>query len=177
MKPLKFVSLLFAFILATTSSFAQKSHFTSNNIGKIVTLYLDIKNALINDDGTTAKIKANDLYQVLSDQPDRGLEWRQVQVLADNLQTLLDNTKQICYTVNEGEQRVYFARLTDGVYHIVKDLRLNNKVLYKQYSPLNNAYWLSETQVIKNPYYNYYYKPYASLGKTTEVLPKSILAN
>ena len=141
----------------------------------MLSLYLDIKNALINNDGTTAKIKANDLHRILITQPDKGLMQRQVDVLADNLAVLIENSREIGYTVDETMQRRYFANLSTGMYNLVKGLRVNHSRIYKQYCPVNNAYWLSETPVIKNsPYYNY--GQYANMCKTTEVLPRTILS-
>src|ERR1700753_2998740 len=119
------ILMVIAFAFLAMPLFAQKSGFPENKIGKIINLYLDIKNALINNDGTPAKIKGVELFQILKGAPDKGLEWRQVKVLTDNLHILLDNTMGICYTVNENEQRHYLAGLTEGVYHLVKDLRVN----------------------------------------------------
>ena len=141
----------------------------------MLSLYLDIKNALIRNDGTTAKIKATELHQILITHPDQGLMRRQVNVLADNLYILIDNSREIGYTVDENTQRRYFANLTTGMYNLVKGLRLNKTRLYKQYCPINKAYWLSETPVITNPYYNY--DGWAKQGQTTEVLPATVLGS
>ncbi len=175
MKALRITLVILVAVLSFNSSYAQKSGFPPNNIGKMVSLYLDIKNALINNDGTTAKIKANDLHELLIRQPDKGLMQRQIAVLEDNLVILVENSREIGYTVDENTQRHYFAGLTTGMYKLVKGLRLNTAPIYKQYCPINKAYWLSETPVIKNsPYYNY--GQYAKECKTTEVLPRTILS-
>lgn len=166
---------IITFTLGFNSLYAQKSGFPPNNIDKMLNLYLDIKNALINDDGTTAKIKATELHHILITQPDKGLEPRQIDVLAENLVGMVDNSREIAYTVDETTQRHYLAGLTVGMYNLVKGLRVNKLKIYRQYCPVNNAYWLSETPTItKSPYFNY--GQYASTCKTTEVLPKTILA-
>ena len=141
----------------------------------MLSLYLDIKNALIRNDGTTAKIKANELHYILITQPDKGLTPGQMNVVAANLSDLIDNSREIGYTVDENTQRHYLANLTTGMYNVVKGLRLNKSRIYKQYCPINKAYWLSETPVIINPYYNY--DGLAKLGQTTEVLPRTVLAS
>jgi len=175
MRFLKIIPLAGALIMGFSSAYAQKGGFPPNEIGKMLSLYLDIKNALIRDDGTTAKIKANELHYMLITQPDRGLINRQIEVLADNLPNLIDNSRGIGYTVDENTQRHYFAGLTVGMYKLVKGLRINTTRIYKQYCPINNCYWLSETPVITNPYYNY--DGWAKLGKTIEVLPKSVVTD
>ena len=141
----------------------------------MLSLYLDIKNALIRNDGTTAKIKANELHQILVTRPDKGLMPRQVYVLADNLQVLIDNSREIGYTVDENMQRRYLPNLTTGMYNVIKGLRVNKTRVYKQYCPINKAYWLSESPVIQNPYYNY--DGWGKKGQTTEILPVTILAD
>ena len=88
--------------------------------------------------------------------------------MADYLEPLTHNSRMIGETVYEDEQRHYFAGLTVGLYDMLKEIKMSVPKLYLQYSPLNNSYWLSETQVIKNPYYNY--KEWATTGKTTEVV-------
>jgi len=168
MRTRKTFTLIVVFVSFASLSFAQSAGGDKTNVGKILNYYLDIKNALVNDDGTTAKIKANELYYLVSTDPDKGLTNKQARVLADALEPLLHNTKGIGETVHEDEQRRYFSQLTLGVYGLLKGIKMSYPKLYLQYSPLNNAYWLSETQVIKNPYYNY--KDWATTGKTTEVL-------
>jgi len=164
----KTFTLIIFFISFASLSFSQPAAGDKTNVSKILNYYLDIKNALVKNDGTTAKIKANKLYYLLSTDPDKGMTNKQARVLADALEPLLHNTKGIGETVFEDEQRHYFAQLTLGVYGLLKGTKISYPKLYLQYSPLNNAYWLSETQVIKNPYYNY--KDWATTGKTTEVL-------
>jgi hypothetical protein len=176
MKPLKTILLAAVFAMGFNFLYAQgKSDFPPNNIGKMLNLYLDIKNALANNDGTTAKIKANELHAILIAQPDKGLMPRQVMVLGDNLTNLIDNSREIGYTVDENTQRHYFADLSTSMYNLVKGLRVNKAKIYKQYSPVNKAYWLSETPVIKNPYYSY--DGSSKVGQTTEILPKTILTD
>jgi hypothetical protein len=175
MKSLKTILFIITLALGFNALYAQKSGFPPNNIDKMLGLYLDIKNALLNDDGTTAKIKATELHHILITQPDKGLDPRQISVLADNLVSLVDNSREIGYTVDENTQRHYLAGLSVGMYNLVKGLRVNKTKIYRQYCPVNNAYWLSETpKITSSPYFNY--GQYASTGKTTEVLPKTILA-
>lgn len=167
-KTLQVCSLAVLFSLVAASAFAQKKKSAGNNIAQIFTYYMDIKNALVNDDGTTAKIKANELHYLLTTQPDKGLNWRQLRVLGDNLGPLIEDSRQIGLTVTEDEQRIYLSDFSKSLYALMKGLRMNTTKIYMQYCAKNNGYWLSESPVIKNPYYNY--KEWSSLGKTTEVL-------
>jgi hypothetical protein len=160
-------TLLFVFILFTAPAFAQKSG-DKTNIGKMISLYLDIKNALVNDDGTTARIKANELHYLITSNPDKGMSHQQASIFAANFQDLLQNVIPIGETTYENDQRPYFARLSIAYYNLLKELRISSPRLYLQYCPINKGYWLSETQTINNPYYNY--KEWAHNGKTTEIV-------
>jgi hypothetical protein len=164
----KTLTLILAFLLSTVSGFAQKTKDDENNVARIVDLYIQIKNALVNDDGVTAEMRANDLHRLLTQHPDKGLSRIQARALADNFGPLIENSREMSSTSYENEQRHYLAKLTLSLYELVKAVRMNTPKLYLQYCPLNKSYWLSETEVIKNPYYNY--REFTSIGKTTEVL-------
>jgi len=137
-------------------------------MNQIISLYLDMKNALVNNDGITVKMKANKLYHIFSTNPCKGLDSDQGAFLADHLGDLMDNCLPICYTTDKSEQKPWFARLSRVLFDVIKGLKVNTLTIYCQYCSINNAYWLSETQVIKNPYYTY--KDWATTGKTTETL-------
>ena len=69
------------------------------------------------------------------------------------------------------EQRSSFSDLSDNLYLSVKKLGLTNKTAYYQFCPMYNnnkgAYWLSEINEIKNPYYG---DQMLTCGETKEVL-------
>jgi hypothetical protein len=167
MKTLKSLTFILIFSSLVNLCYAQKAK-QENSIDHMISLYLDIKNALIINDGITVKNQSNKLYHVLSGSPFTGLTKDQGNLVGTYLGDLLDNTRQMCYTVNAKEQRPYFARLSTHLYDLLKDVNLNKIIIYKQYCPRNQAYWLSETPVIKNPYYTL--SGYLSDGKTAEIL-------
>jgi hypothetical protein len=123
MKMLKFFSLTLMMAIYILSASTQK--IADNNIGKITTAYLSMKNALVENDGTTAKVKANELYTLLASQPDKGLKLKQSKLLAIYLEPLLDNTRPICKTIDENEQRDYLSTLSKNMFELLKGLKLN----------------------------------------------------
>jgi hypothetical protein len=165
MNALKKLFLSLLMLLLISNAFGQKIS-SDNNIGKILDTYFKVKNALVNNDGTTAKFKAGDFYYLLSSNPDKGLNAAQCKILAANLQPLLDNARAI-------DQRHYFAMLSKSLSQLLKQLKLNPLTVYEQYCTANNAYWLSETKAIKNPYYNYSDREMTSNGKITATLVRS----
>ena len=167
MKALKILAITVLFSFLFNLSYAQKNK-QENDINRIINLYLDIKNGLVNDNGTIVKIQSNKLYRILTRTPFRGLTEDQGNLFGSYLAEIVDNAQQMCYTVNVKEQRPYFAALSIHLYDLLKQLKLNDITIYKQYCPMNNAYWMSETPVIENPYYNF--SGYSTVGKTTEIL-------
>ena len=170
-KTLHFLTIAVFFLSISLSSNAQKKKSSGNNIARIYTYYLDIKNALVYNDGVHAKMAANEIHKLVTSQPDKGLNYRQMKVLGDYLGNLIDDSREIGMTSREQEQRVYLSDLSKSIYGLMKGLRMNTTKIYMQYCAKNNGYWLSETPVIKNPYYSY--QASSSCGKTTEVLGAS----
>lgn len=54
-------------------------------------------------------------------------------------------------------QRIAFSPLSNAMYSLLKSTNLKNAGVYKQYCPMafndKGAYWLSEEEEIKNPYF------------------------
>jgi hypothetical protein len=162
------ILLLVLFVVFLKSSVNAQKLTNNDNIDKILGAYLSIKNALADNEGTAAKIKANELYSLLTSQPGKGLNHQQWNTFVYYLEPLTDNSRRIAITITAAEQRPYFAKLSITMYELLKDLKINIITLYEQYSPTNNLYWLSETRVIKNPYYDS--KNMASNGKIVAIL-------
>ncbi|MDP9078482.1 MAG: DUF3347 domain-containing protein [Bacteroidota bacterium] len=129
-----------------------------NNIDTLVNSYMAIKSALIANDGTAAHYKANEMFNILRSQPDKGLSKDQRKVLIDYIDRLLDDGRLINESTDADEQRVHFATLSKNMYHLLKGLKANTYPIYEQYCPMKKTYWLSKKKVIENPYYNDYSK-------------------
>ena len=168
MRSLKILLLILSLAFFNSSGNAQKL-MPNDNIGKILNDYLYIKNALVNCEGTAAKLKANELYVFLTSQPYKGLTNEQWKLLASYLEQLIDNSASIAETTSVDEQRPYFAKLSITMYELLKRSKTNTSTIYEQYCPMNNLYWLSETRTITNPYY--FSKDMVSYGKITAILP------
>lgn len=169
MKSLKTFSLLLILVFFKLSANAQKLT-RDYNIGKIFYAYLDIKNALVDNEGTKAEIKANELYTLLASEPAKGLNPEQSKLIATYLEALLINSRHMAKTTFVDEQRPYFAKLSAALFELLKGLKINTTTIYQQYCSTNNLYWLSESPTIANPYY--YSKEMVSDGKiTAKLLP------
>ncbi len=162
------IFLIALFVVFLKSSVDAQKLTQNDNMDKILSAYLSIKNALADNEGTAAKIKANELYSLLTSQPGKGLNHQQWNVFVYYLGPLTDDTRSIALTITADEQRPYFAKLSTTMYQLLKELKINIITLYEQYSPANNLYWLSEIRAIKNPYYES--RNMASNGKIVAIL-------
>ena len=166
MKIAKTLSIIMFTIFCATAVNAQK-HNTKNNIDTLVNAYMGIKDALIANDGTQAHYKANELFNILKSQPDKGLSKDQRQILIDHLEKLLYDSRHINETIAVDHQREHFASLSKNMYEVLKGIKMNTVLIYEQYCPMKKAYWLSESKQIKNPYFG---SKMLTCGKVTETL-------
>jgi Cu(I)/Ag(I) efflux system membrane fusion protein len=65
--------------------------------------------------------------------------------------------KQIISSDKIEDQRIAFSEFSNQVYKTVKTFGLMGKTVYYQFCPMakngKGAYWLSESQTIRNPYF------------------------
>jgi hypothetical protein len=166
MKLLKVLLLLLAvFSLAK----AQTQSAASTGTDKIIDAYLGIKNALAAGDATKASLNAKELFNLFSQQPEKGLSPEQQKILAAHLAMLTYDARHISESTAVDHQREHFASLSKNLYIVLKAIRKNTATLYEQYCPMTKTYWISETKKIINPYYGP--STMSTCGITKETLP------
>ncbi len=166
MKTLKTLSLML--ILAICTTFANAKTAPDNYIDKLINAYLDVKNALVSGDGAVVKTKSAELFKYLSAAPDKSLNQKQQEILQQYHTKLLFDSRHMSETAMIDHQREHFASLSKNMYEVVKAVKMNTTPVYEQYCPMKKAYWLSESDQIKNPYYG---NKMLTCGKVTETLP------
>lgn len=143
MKKILFLSALFI----TTSvniSFAQTS--SKKDPSQLLTLYYDIKDALVGGNANTASAKAEDFVKTLNS----------VDINAFNeasRDALLKDATHISESKDIKHQREHFAPFSDNMIALAKTVKLSAEPVYQQYCPMKKSSWLSNQQAIKNPYY------------------------
>jgi len=163
---LKRTWLVAALIYSVSVASAQKNA-SVNSINKIVENYLAIKNALAADDAAAAAKNSADLFNTLSSEPVKAAEPGQQKLWNSYLEKLKYDSRHISEVTMIDHQREHFASLSKNLYEVLKGLRMNTAPLYEQYCPMKKAYWLSEAQKIKNPYYG---KKMPECGRVTATL-------
>lgn len=143
MKKIVFLSALFI----TTSvniSFAQTS--SKKDPSQLLTLYYDIKDALVGGNANTASAKAEDFVKTLNS----------VDINSFNeasRDALLKDATHISESKDIKHQREHFAPFSDNMIALAKTVKLSAEPVYQQYCPMKKSSWLSNQQAIKNPYY------------------------
>ena len=154
-----------------TASTSSKEDNQSASINGIVSSYLQLKNALANDNGKDAAAAGSAMVSAL-----RGFD--QSSLSADKKKTfedIKDDASEHAEHIgmnggNIKHQREHFETLSKDVYDLVKTFGAN-QTLYKDFCPMYNnnkgANWLSETKEIKNPYLG---KKMATCGEVKETI-------
>ncbi|MBK0379777.1 DUF3347 domain-containing protein [Mucilaginibacter segetis] len=124
-----------------------------NTIDHITNAYINVKNSLAADNAPLAKSRAGILLSELSAQPGKELLPAQQKVLAKYADQLKFDARHISETDKIDHQREHFESLSKNMYALVSALKINKQTLYQQYCPMKKAYWLSESEEIRNPYY------------------------
>jgi copper chaperone CopZ len=145
---------------------------TSSQLKAIFDRYFELKDALVNSDGTSASLKANLLVAAIKSvtmetlTTEEHVEWMKVK------KDLMFDAEHIGETKDAGHQRDHFTSLSKNIYSLIKVSGYTEEVYY-QHCPMFNkgkgADWLSKEGTIKNPYYG---AAMLGCGKTTETIKR-----
>jgi len=119
--------------------------------------YLDMKNAFVAADAKKVSSGAQKISKALNSVDMGLLKGDAHMAWMDQLNTLNSAVDAIKQSDDIEKQRQEFARFNLAFYKSLKMFGLDNETAYYQYCPMANrdqgAYWFSETQEIRNPYF------------------------
>ena len=154
-----------------TASTSSKEDNQSASINGIVSSYLQLKNALANDNGKDAATAGSAMVSAFKNFDQSSLPADKKKTFEDIQDDAGEHAEHI--SMNGGNikhQREHFETLSKDVYDLVKTFGAN-QTLYKDFCPMYNnnkgANWLSETKEIKNPYLG---KKMATCGEVKETI-------
>ncbi len=144
MKKIVLIVAFFATLLVQ-KSLAQDST-SQAQLSQLFTSYYAIKDALVADNAATASAKAEQLVKTLN-----SIDYKVIS--EGNINALLKDATSISESGDVKQQRERFARLSDNMSALAKNLKLSDQPVHQAYCPMKKAYWLSSEKTIKNPYY------------------------
>ncbi|MBS0030064.1 DUF3347 domain-containing protein [Chitinophaga sp. 22321] len=137
----------------------------------VVAQYLQIKNGLAEDNSAGAANGGKAMAAAMEKADKTAMTPEQQQLYKENEDDLKEHAEHI--GKNEGNiehQREHFAQMSEDVYALVKAFG-GGQTLYHDYCPMYNdnkgARWISETEVVKNPYFG---SKMATCGSVKEVM-------
>lgn len=132
---MKKIFFVFMMMFGSYTVFAQQTN-------KLVNDYITIKNALVNGDSKSAATAVSAFDQDLQATGD--FSGREALVKATALMTKATTIEK---------QRAALNDLSASLWTVVKASDKLDTPVYYQFCPMKKAYWISEEQAIKNPYY------------------------
>ena len=129
------------------NSFAQESTIkTQTQLPQLLTSYYGIKNALVAGNAGKAAASAGEFVKAAN-----GIDYKIIS--EGNIHALLKDAGAISETTDLKKQREQFARLSTNMITLAKAVKLGSQPAYEIYCPMKKASWLSDSKIIKNPYY------------------------
>lgn len=169
MRVLLIISMLFAVAACNIPKApVQKAPATStlskagtDKVMGLLVQYYELKNALVASDAKKAAASSAKL-QAMSQDVMVALKTEEGKAetgAGDDLNKIAEGCKAIAAIDDASceHQRVVFAQVSASMYDLLKAVSVKNAGAYKQFCPMafndKGAYWLSEEEEIKNPYF------------------------
>ena len=158
MKKLFFIAALFVLAVSSTC-FAQDSA-TQSQTPQLLSLYYNIKDALVTGNASVASAKAQDFVNAANGGDNKSLP-------ANSITDLIKDASGIAGTKDITHQREYFAGLSSSMSAVIKAVKLTDQPVYQVYCPMKKTYWLNSDKTIRNPYFG---SAMLTCGKVTATL-------
>ncbi|HVU96860.1 MAG TPA: DUF3347 domain-containing protein [Puia sp.] len=152
MKTLILSAALFASIsFSAKAGDAVTAH--ESPLTSLLSLYYNIKNALIASDANTAAAQAGEFVKAINAIDMKSLSAADMNAFMPLQEKLAFDAKHIAETKEISHQREHFQSFSSNFYKLAKAVKLSDKPVYQDYCPMKKAYWLSSETAIKNPYF------------------------
>lgn len=139
----------------------------ASSLTKVLPLYYDISGALANDDASKASSKAYELVKALNEVEMNAFSGKEMEVFMDAQKKLVADGRKIVQEKDIAKQRVAFSELSTDLTVLVKGVKLTFDPVYEITCSMKKTSWLSNENVIKNPYLG---KEMATCGEVTETI-------
>ncbi len=166
MKTLKKTITTVFLLLSVIVLHAQSKSQETNQLKTVFDNYIQLKNDLVITDRKSAAKDATVLSTSINAVKKESLNTEVKTVWMKVSENLLAEAKSIAETSDITKQRDAFKTLSTDMYQVMKVSKIN-ETLYYQYCPMQDAYWISTENKIKNPYYG---SQMLTCGKVVETI-------
>ncbi len=174
-------TLIFSTIVLLSASFSVKADYNKFNnnfttvhdsakqssLPQLLTLYFELKDALVNSDPAMASTHAALLLKAIDGVDIGSLSESERKTFVSLQPKLAYDARHISEVQKIDHQREHFASLSLNMYTLAKVAKLSNKPVYQEYCPMKKTYWLSSETAIKNPYFG---KQMLTCGSVTNTI-------
>jgi membrane fusion protein, copper/silver efflux system len=123
-----------------------------NDLQDLLREYYELKEALVEAKPEEGQTTATQMQRIIE-----RIEAGEVDGLQEKLNSLKNHLQMLAESGNLDEQRTHFEPVSDEMYDLVREYRFNDHTVYRQYCPMafndKGAYWLSDEEPIRNPYF------------------------
>lgn len=142
---------------SSTEHYVQKVSAFTSPVNGLLQIYLQMKNAFVNDNDKGAAKAGNEMLKALNDFNKSALKDSEKKVFEDIAVDAIEHAEHIGANAgNIKHQREHFEMLSKDMYDLVKTFAAG-ETIYVDYCPMYNdnkgGTWLSETKEINNPYF------------------------
>ncbi len=128
-----------------------------NQLSAVLHAYLKMNNAFVESDAGKVSTEAQKVEEALNSVDMKLLKGDAHMAWMDQLKTLSSSVKNIRSGNDIDKQRLPLSDFNNAFYVGLKMFGLNHDTVYYQYCPMalddKGAYWISETEEIRNPYF------------------------
>ena len=128
-----------------------------SNLEKLFHIYFDLKNALADDAPNKAREHGRKLKEQLSDVGKHSLDGEHHMFWMDRYEDIEESIEKLLDASDKEEMRVHFEPLSEAFIETARTLGAIGQTWYVAFCPMvdgdRGAYWLSEFEEIKNPYF------------------------
>ncbi len=129
---------------------------TTNTVASLtdlLTLYYNIKDALVTGKADIASAKAGEFVKAINGIDMKALSEADHKAFMTVNEKLAFDAEHIAESKDLTHQRDHFKTFSDNFFTLAKSVKLSAQPVYQQYCPMKKASWLSSETAIKNPYY------------------------
>ena len=157
---------------ATAQDLGEVDLAVKHQIEGVLNVYLDLKNALVATDNAKARTAASSLVEKLQGVEDEKMTEDQ-KAFFHSLHEKIKTDAEHIAEAGIDHQREHFSSMSNQMFKLVKSFDANQKPVYYDFCPMafdnKGAYWLSEIEQIRNPYFG---EKMISCGSVKQTLAK-----